>query len=190
VLIHGPHRIFDSTVIKGYIDERCPDRPLLPSEPAARAFARITEDIRDTYYEAVNWTFSEIFWFKCATGEHAEKLKAEAARQTKVLQACLTVRLGASLWFGGETFRWADPAVAAMVNRSVRMAWVSIRIARLLAGMPGFARGRLLQKLVLSSMRWRLARAMQLLPMPWATDTSRSTTDSVPRSLPPAGQSQ
>ena len=36
-----------------------------------------------------------------------------------MLQAWLTERLGASPWFGGETFGWADAAVAPMVNRSV-----------------------------------------------------------------------
>ena len=46
-------------------------------------------------------------------------MKAEAARQTLVLQAWLTGRLGASLWFGGDTFGWADAAAAPMVNRSV-----------------------------------------------------------------------
>ena len=46
-------------------------------------------------------------------------MKAEAARQTAVLQAWLTARLGSSPWFGGETFGWADAAAAPMVNRSV-----------------------------------------------------------------------
>ncbi len=71
MLIDGPHRIFDSTVIMEYIEERWPDPPLLPRDPAARAFARITEDVCDTHYEAVNWGFGEIHWFKRATGELA-----------------------------------------------------------------------------------------------------------------------
>ena len=119
VLIDGPHHIFDSTVIMEYIEERWPDPPLMPGDPAARAFARITEDVCDTHYEAVNWGFGEILWFKRAIGELAAKMKAEAARQTVVLQAWLTERLGASPWFGGETFGWADAAAAPMVNRSV-----------------------------------------------------------------------
>ena len=35
-------------------------------------------------------------------------MKTEAARQTTVLQAWLAERLGTRLWFGGETFGWAD----------------------------------------------------------------------------------
>src|SRR5690349_7079901 len=41
VLTDGPTQIFDSTVIMEYIEERWPEPPLLPREPAARAFARI-----------------------------------------------------------------------------------------------------------------------------------------------------
>jgi RNA polymerase-associated protein len=73
----------------------------------------------DTHYEAVNWGFGEILWFKRASGDLAEKMKAEAARQTGVLQAWLSDRLGASPWFGGAAFGWADAAAAPMVNRSV-----------------------------------------------------------------------
>jgi RNA polymerase-associated protein len=102
-----------------YIEERWPEPRLLPKDPAKRAFALITEDVCDTHYEAVNWGFGEILWYKRAAGALAEKMKAEAVRQTAVLQAWLTERLGRSQWFGGEAFGWADAAVAPMVNRSV-----------------------------------------------------------------------
>ena len=39
ILIDGSARIFESTVILKYIEERRPDPPLLPRDPAARAFA-------------------------------------------------------------------------------------------------------------------------------------------------------
>ena len=45
VLIDGKVRIFESTVIMEFIEERWPDPPLLPKDPAARAVARITEDV-------------------------------------------------------------------------------------------------------------------------------------------------
>ena len=119
VLIDGEVRIFESTVIMEYLEERWPDPPLLPRDPADRAFARITEDVCDTHYEAVNWGFGEIFWYKRASGALADQLKAEAVRHTAVLQAWLTERLGTSPWFGGAAFGWADAAAAPMVNRSV-----------------------------------------------------------------------
>lgn len=119
VLIDGAATIFDSTVILEYVEERWPEPPLLPRDPAARAFARITEDVCDTQYEAVNWGFGEILWFRRAGGELGERLRDQAAAQTRVLQGWLAGRLGGAAWFGGEQFGWADAAVAPMVNRSV-----------------------------------------------------------------------
>jgi RNA polymerase-associated protein len=119
VLIDGEERIFESTVIMEYIEDRWPTPPLLPRSPAARAAARITEEVCDTHYEAVNWGFAEILWFDRANGVLADTLRAKALRQTRILQAWLGDRLGAADWFGGETFGWADAAAAPMVNRSV-----------------------------------------------------------------------
>lgn len=118
-LVDGDVRIFESTVIMEYIEDRWPEPPLLPRDPAARAAARITEDVCDTQYEAVNWGYSEVLWFNRATGELAERLKAEVVHQTGVLQAWLADRLGDAAWFGGDRFGWADAAAAPMVNRSV-----------------------------------------------------------------------
>jgi RNA polymerase-associated protein len=92
---------------------------LLPRDPAARAFARMTEEICDTHYEAVTWGFSEVVVFGRATGALAETLRAAAARQTAVLQDWLAARLGSAAWFGGTTFGWADAAVAPLLHRSV-----------------------------------------------------------------------
>lgn len=119
VLIDGDVTLFESTVILEYVEERWPDPPLLPRDPAARAFARITEEVCDTQYEAVNWGFGEILWFRRATGDLADHLRARAAAQTRVLQEWLTRRLGTEPWFGGAGFGWADAAVAPMLNRSV-----------------------------------------------------------------------
>src|SRR4030095_581894 len=119
VLIDGDTRIFESTVIMEYIEERWPEPPLLPSAPGRRAFARMTEDVCDTQYEAINWGFGEVLWFRRATGTLADRLRAEALQQTRTFQACLTERLAGEDWFGGGGFGWADAAAAPMVNRSV-----------------------------------------------------------------------
>jgi RNA polymerase-associated protein len=119
VLIDGDAHIFESSVIMEYIEERWPDPPLLPSEPSRRAFARITEDVCDTHYEAINWGVGELLWFKRATGTPADRLRAEALHQTRTLQAWLVERLAGELWFGGDRFGRADAAAAPMVNRSV-----------------------------------------------------------------------
>src|SRR6185503_9373866 len=67
-LIDGDARIFDSTIILEYLEDKVPSPPLLPRDPAARARARMIEDVCDTLYEAVNWGLSEIRWFKRADG--------------------------------------------------------------------------------------------------------------------------
>ena len=87
--------------------------------PRARAAARITEDVCDTQYEAVNWGYGEVLWYGRATGELAAHLRAQAARQTAILQDWLATRLGDGPWFGGAAFGWADAAAAPTVNRSV-----------------------------------------------------------------------
>jgi RNA polymerase-associated protein len=79
----------------------------------------MTGEVCDTRYEAVNWGFGELLWFRRAEGVLAETLKKAAARDTAHLQQWLTERLGAADWFGGERLGWADAAAAPMVNRSV-----------------------------------------------------------------------
>lgn len=119
VLIDGDVEIFDSTIILEYVEERWPQPPLLPRDPAARARARLTEEVCDTHYEALNWGFGEILWFKRATGDLAERMRAEAARQTRMCRDWLAERLGEADFFGGDGFGWADAAVAPILNRSV-----------------------------------------------------------------------
>ncbi|MBS0639265.1 MAG: glutathione S-transferase family protein [Proteobacteria bacterium] len=119
LLVDGATRIFDSTIILEYIEERWPDPPLLPRDPAARAAARMIEDVCDTQYEAVTWGIGEITTFGRAAGTLADTMRKAAARQTALLQDWLAARLGEASWFGGATFGWADAAVAPLLHRSV-----------------------------------------------------------------------
>ena len=117
-LVDGSLKIFDSTVILEYIEDKYPDIPLRPVRPEARARARMIEDVCDSQYEAINWGMGEVFTFKRADGERAAKLKEQAGHQTKQLQAWLTEQLGDATWFGGDSFGWADVCVWPYVNRS------------------------------------------------------------------------
>jgi glutathione S-transferase/RNA polymerase-associated protein len=121
VLIDGEAAIFDSTIILEYIEDRWPTPPLLPATAAARARARMIEEVMDTHFEAINWGLGEIGWFKRATGELAETLTANAARQTQGWYAWLQGQLGDGDWFNGETFGWADLSVAPYVGASISM---------------------------------------------------------------------
>ena len=117
-LIDGDARIFDSTIILEYLEDKYPAPALLPRDPAARAEARMIEDVCDTLYEAINWGLGEIGWFKRAEGRLAEEMKGKAASQTRQLLDWLEGKLGDRTWFGGN-FGWADLSVAPYLNRSV-----------------------------------------------------------------------
>lgn len=117
-LIDGAARIFDSTIILEYLEDKHPAPALLPKDPAARAEARMIEDVCDTLYEAINWGLGEIRWFKRAEGKKADEMTATAKAQTRQLLDWLEGKLGSKSWFCGD-FGWADLSVAPYLNRSV-----------------------------------------------------------------------
>jgi glutathione S-transferase len=118
-LIDGDLKIFDSTVILEYIEDKYPEVPLRPAHPKERAKARMIEDVCDSQYEAINWAMGEVQSFKRAEGEKAARMREEATHQTKQLHVWLTSQLGDAKWFGGENFGWADICVWPFVNGSV-----------------------------------------------------------------------
>ena len=50
-LVDGDFKIFDSKIILQYLDDKYPEKPLLPKDPKARAEARMIEEVCDTAYE-------------------------------------------------------------------------------------------------------------------------------------------
>ncbi|GAA3247591.1 glutathione S-transferase family protein [Sphingomonas yabuuchiae] len=68
LIVEGGQPIFDSTIILDYLDERWPETPLMPRDPLVRARQREIEEIADSQYEAVNWGYGEILWFRRAEG--------------------------------------------------------------------------------------------------------------------------
>ena len=117
-LVDGDARVFDSTIILEYIEDKWPEPPLLPRTPAARARARMIEDAMDTHYEAINWGLIEVRFMGRTTAELAAKLRAQASTQCAAWRRWLTSELGNAPWFGGETFGWADLAVVPYINCS------------------------------------------------------------------------
>ncbi len=117
-LVDGAVRIFDSTVILEYLEDKWPTPPMLPAAPAERARARMLEDLADTQYEAINWALLEIDGFRRADGDLAHKLKDRAAEQTRGMLQWLANELGDRAWFNGETFGWADAAIVPHANGS------------------------------------------------------------------------
>ncbi|HYM31693.1 MAG TPA: glutathione S-transferase family protein [Candidatus Cybelea sp.] len=117
-LIDGDVKVFDSTVILEYIEDKWPTPPMLPSHPAERARVRMIEDVMDTQYEAINWGLLEIHAFKRAGGDLAASLQARAKQQSAGFQAWLERELGDRPWFNGASFGWGDFSVLPHLNTS------------------------------------------------------------------------
>ena len=124
VLIDGDLKIFDSTTIVNYLEDKWPEQnPLLPKDPAGRAKARMIGDICDTQYEAINWGLGEINWMGRAEGGHAEEMKEKARKQIEKIYEWLSDRLGSSDFFVDNTFGWADIHAAPYVYRSAHFGY-------------------------------------------------------------------
>src|ERR1700678_2341563 len=81
-LVDGDFRLFDSTIIVDYLDDKWPDRPMLPPGAQDRARARMGEEIADTILDAINWGLMEIRFFKrVEKGPKADAMIARAGAQ-------------------------------------------------------------------------------------------------------------
>ena len=130
-LIDGDFRVFDSTVILEYLEDKWPNPPLLPKSPAERARVRMIEDVMDTQYEPNNWGTMEVMRFRRADGALAEKMVAYGKKNIEGYQAWLDRQLGARPWFNGEQFGWGDVCVVPFVNRSAMYGYLPPKESRL-----------------------------------------------------------
>jgi glutathione S-transferase/RNA polymerase-associated protein len=115
-LVDGDTRVFDSTIILEYLEDRWPTPALLPATPAERARARMLEELCDTYYEAISWAAMEIRAFRRATGDVADRLLARGAEQVAGVNRYLERQLGDRTWFNGAAFGWGDLSVVPYVH--------------------------------------------------------------------------
>lgn len=132
-LMDGNFRVFDSTVILEYIEEKWPDPRLLPGTPAGRARVRMIEDVMDTQYEPNNWGTFEVLRYRRATGGLAETLLAYGKKNIERLQVWLDRELGKRSWFNGDDFGWGDLAVIPYLNRSAGYGYLPPKGSNLLA---------------------------------------------------------
>ena len=130
-LVDGEVKIFDSTVILEYLEDKWPTPALLPKGPAERARVRMIEDIMDSLYEPNNWGIMEITRFKRASGPLADKMVAFAKANIEQLQGWLNAQLGERTWFNGDAFGWGDIAVAPYLNRSAAVGLAPAKGSRL-----------------------------------------------------------
>lgn len=122
-LIDGEVKVFDSTVILEYLEDKWPNPPLLPKGPAERARVRMIEDVMDSLYEPNNWGVMEVTRFKRASGPLADKLVGFAKSNIDQLQHWLDAKLGGKPWFNGDAFGWGDIACAPYINRSAAIGY-------------------------------------------------------------------
>jgi glutathione S-transferase/RNA polymerase-associated protein len=115
-LVDGDVKIFDSTIILEYLEDKWPQPPMLPPSPAERARVRMIEEVCDTYYEAINWALYEVRVFKRATGALAETLVVRAGEQIAGVNARLERELARREWFTGTAFGWGDLSAFPAVN--------------------------------------------------------------------------
>ena len=132
-LVDGDFRVFDSTVILEYIDEKWPAPALLPKAPAERARVRMIEDVMDTQYEQNNWGTFEVLRYKRASGPLADKLLAYGKRNIEQLQTWLERALGNRLWFNGDAFGRGDLCVIPYLNRSAGYGYLPPKGSQLVA---------------------------------------------------------
>lgn len=109
-------RIFDSTIILEYIEDRWPEPALLPQDPLARARARMIEEAVDTHFEAITWGLSELRNFGRGEGPLAEAMFERGLAQIQQWYVWLASELGDAEWFNGPTFGWTDLCVVPFVN--------------------------------------------------------------------------
>ena len=148
-LIDGDVKIFDSTIILEYLEDKWPNPPLLPASPAQRARVRMLEDVMDTLYEPNNWGLGEVLRFKRASGALADQLVAHSRASVTKLQGWLEKQLGGQPWFNGATFGWGDVAVAPYVCRSA------------VSGQPPTAGSKLADWLARANERPSVAKAVE-----------------------------
>lgn len=122
-LVDGDVKVFDSTVILEYLEDKWPSPPLLPKTPAERARVRMIEDVMDSLYEPNNWGVMEVTRFKRAQGPLADKLVGYAKSNIDQLQHWLDGQLGARTWMNGENFGWGDIVCAPYINRSAAIGY-------------------------------------------------------------------
>jgi glutathione S-transferase len=118
-LVDGDVKVFDSTIILEYIEDKWPTPAMLPAAPAERARVRMIEEVMDTHFEAINWGLAELAWFRRAEGALADTLRANAKLQTEGYFAWLETQLGDRRWFNGDSFGWGDLAVVPYLNGSL-----------------------------------------------------------------------
>lgn len=104
VYVDGDLVLWDSTVIIEYLDERHPETPLFPADPAARARVRMAELHADEVFFAHVWTLIANVFYGAGDAPAIAEAKSALAAEYAALDAALADRD----WIAGAAFNPAD----------------------------------------------------------------------------------
>ncbi len=120
VLVEGDVSLYDSTIIIEYLEDRYPEPPLLPCDPAAKALCRQSEAASDEIlFPHVLELIREVFYKPDPTSRDTAKIDAARAA-IQVLYVELETRLATRTHLCGE-FSVADVAYFLTVLFATRL---------------------------------------------------------------------
>jgi glutathione S-transferase len=115
VLVDGELALYDSTLILEYLEDRYPERPLLPKEPAQRARCRQQEAAADEIWFPHVWTLiEERFYPPPADGSDTGRA-AQATAELGTLYADFDRALAGRDWYG-DAYGVADIGTFVMAQ--------------------------------------------------------------------------
>jgi glutathione S-transferase/RNA polymerase-associated protein len=121
-LIDGETIVTDSTIICEYLEERTPEPPLLPADPAARANARIVERLADTSIDGCVLPIAIFKMFRPKLGTERPDALELAESNLRGHYAHLEGRLDGKEYFAGE-FSRADLAMITLLNAATSLGY-------------------------------------------------------------------
>jgi glutathione S-transferase/RNA polymerase-associated protein len=154
-LVDGDVRVFDSTIILEYVEERWPRRETAASTPRERARVRMLEEMMDTEYDAVNWGAMEVKVFRRAEAAQRDSLLTRASLQLQRLWNRLERELEGRLWMNGADFGRGDAAVQPHLAGSVALGFgVSERHSKLKDWLARASARSSVQRVAAESAEW------------------------------------
>jgi len=115
-LVDGSLRLYDSTVIDEYLDDRFPEPPMRPADPAERARCRLLELEADEVLFPHLWGLIESRFYPEKTGDAAA---AEAG--VRDYHARLATGLGDCPFLCGDAFGLADVGNGVLVGAAATL---------------------------------------------------------------------
>lgn len=106
LLVHGTAKLWESAVILEYLEEVFPQHSLMPSQPVARAKARLWIEFANT------WLYAPTHRLIFAKDDALRRdLVAEMVATVRVLEAAVTAQPGGGSYLLGDQFTLADIAL-------------------------------------------------------------------------------